>query len=553
MTMNSIMFNFNGQLLSVILLHARLLLGQTPGNGSTTNAPTQMTPPSTHAPIPTVQFAPLPPEYSDIRQAVSCWDSQASYQATTAFLWNQYISNMFYSPYNVPSTSIQASTYVYTYSSCTTAYPGLTTLCDGYPRASDCIESCVTTSSSTETTTYTAITSGEWLRPTWSTEIDQAPSPTCRVAANLSPECKRLEEAYSWRVSQFDKETLASATVNSTTSPSAYNSPLPPNCRVLIPPNPSAKLKCWLEFKSYDAYFWPTPTPTPTDPNRFCSRNATVPIATPNIPGKPNTAVISQLTMTSPFVYHILHNVTMYTFRGQASSIGERTRYPGHDVYEPTSSFDIIHYSQPQESILSQTKECHRLTTHGIPHCNLTSNPDFSIQDLFSVDANHYYPYSKDPVLATPTLSTICQASYKPRIALVVSEVAKQNGIEVDCEWSYAHNDFVTTTQDPASLSVWQYGGEVWHPITSSGQDVPRTLEGSSIQNPNVPFPQPRRRSHIDPTTLAPVQWRAHTRSKNKSPNLEPLGHLLSSSPATADRNSKHDFLTQSYKLGYIL
>lgn len=363
---------------------------------------------------------------------------------THDFLAQQLASGMFWSWSDYDSPTVVTNTYEWPIASCKTSYPGLTTLCDGYPRANDCSEQCTTTSISTNTIQFTETGTGKWLTPTWSTELEQLPFPTCTVAEDLSPECLRLAEAYSWRTSRIDPTASISA------PPCAVS--LPPT----IEPKPPAKARCSMRVDSYEAYFWPTPSPSNSD--AFCG-NGTSPTGTPTVPGRPNTAVISGLTLTSPYIYHILHNATVYKYAGEASTIP----YGGGSViYSISSELPTLTFAQATNSILSQSKECHKPSPHGATRCTISYKPDFQIQDLFTVSAKAYYGEE----LATPTTATICQASYAPTIGLHLLEVALQNGVGEDCEWTFTHSGR-TTLLDEDMFSIGGFGSSDYHAITT--------------------------------------------------------------------------------------
>jgi len=376
---------------------------------------------------------------------------------TSSFLYSQIRSAQVEFSYTIPTPITSTATYVFPFESCVTSYPGLTTLCDGYPRASDCIAECTTTQYSTSTQEYVY----EGVRfttidPTWATEIDELVAPTCTVAPDLSPECARLAEAYSWRVSQIYPNTTTLA---------PYESPWPPMCSVLVTPTdqptPPAKPKCSLRADSYEAFYWPKATPS--NSNAFCNYNVTTPTGTPTIPGHPNTAVISGVTLTSPSVYHFLHNVTILTVQGRASSIGSGSN--GQAAYNPSQSLSLFTLAQPPSSILSQTKECHKPSPHGATRCTISFHPDFLIQDLFTVNAKNYYGEE----LATPTTATICQASYSPTIALDLQAVAAQNKIGQECEWTWEHSGR-TSVIGPDVITFSNILSGAYHAITTGEQ-----------------------------------------------------------------------------------
>jgi hypothetical protein len=331
--------------------------------------------------------------------------------------------------------------------SCTTSYPGLTTLCDGYPRANNCNEQCTSTGISSYTLQFTETGTGRWLTPTWSTELQQLSVPTCTVAEDLSPECLRLAEAYTWRTLHIDPTASISA----------------PPCAVSLPPTseatPPANARCSMYAESYEAYYWSTPSESNSD--AFCNKDI-IPTGTPTIPGRPNTAVVSGLTFTSPYIYHILHNATVYKYAGHASSIAYGG---GGAIYSISTELARLTFAQATNSILSQSKECHKPSPHGATRCTISYKADFHVQDLFTINAKAYYGEN----LATPTTATICQASYTPTIGLPLLEVASQNKVGEDCEWTFTHSGR-TTLLDDNMFSIDGFSSDDYHSIpTASG------------------------------------------------------------------------------------
>jgi hypothetical protein len=287
-----------------------------------------------------------------------------------------------------------------------------------------------------------------YIKPTWETELDALPIPTCTVARD----CQSLEEAYSWRLKLIDG--------NSTASGVPYGGVVPPSCSVIITPtNGSAPLersKCSLEAGSYEAYFWPTPTPAGRDASY--NLNSTLKEGTPTTAVEPRTTVVSLITMTSPYVCHLLRNVTIYTVWGRPFLIG--AGYEEKIVYRPATAYPPLTLSQPSSSILFQSKECHRPGKHGATRCTISNHPDFAIQDLFTVKAKNYY----GETLSTPTIATICQAIYSPTIALVLDDLASQNGIAKGCKWTWEHSGR-TSVVGPDVLSISTFSGGKYHPI----------------------------------------------------------------------------------------
>lgn len=389
---------------------------------------------------------PLPSQFSDVaKSAVECWDSHISYTFSSDFLRSQLDSSEFWTSTTYATPITETDYYTQTLEDCTTSYPGLTTLCDKFPRASSCILQCTQKGTSISTRFFTDSGTGSWYRPTWSTEIEQLPKPTCTVAVDLSHQCSRLAEAYDWRTSHIpDGNTVW------------Y---VPPRCDVFLPP-PATK-RCSFKADSYEAYYWPTPKPS--DPNAFCSPNATAPPATPTIPGRPNTAVVSGFTLTSPYVYHILHNATVFSFAGRASPIDGG---PIESLWSVSSAAPTMTLSQASSSLLSLKEECHRPSPHGARRCTWSYDPDFRIQDMLTVRASAYYTTSDG------VGSTICQSYYHPRIGLPLNEIASQNGVEEGCDWTSKPSGGLTIIGKDI-LSVGGFTSSDYHVVTATGVPSP--------------------------------------------------------------------------------
>jgi hypothetical protein len=103
------------------------------------------------------------------------------------------------------------------------------------------------------------------------------------------------------------------------------------------------------------------------------------------------------------------------------------------------------------------------------------------------VNAKNYY----EGELATPTTATICQASYAPTIALPLSEVAGQNGVMEECEWTWEHGGR-TSVVGPDVVTFSHFGAEAYHAITAGGREevgtgVPRPGSGTGMTGRAVP------------------------------------------------------------------
>ncbi|CAI6333620.1 unnamed protein product [Periconia digitata] len=418
-------------------------------------------PAPTHAPIPIASVIPLPSEYSHIaKQIVACWDSSIYYSFTSSFLDAQISSGRAHLSSTYPTPITETPTRVVAYGTCSTDFTSLTTLCDGYPRASTCNTQCWFTRTATETDTFTRYGTESWITPSWSTELERIVAPTCTVAADLSPQCADLAEAYSWRVSRTN--------YSSTAMQNAYISPFPPGCKVLVKPTNQptpSRPKCSFKHSKYSAWFWPTPSPT--ESGAFCSPAAITPPSPPPTPL--NTAVISGLEVTSPYLYQFIENVTIYTYRGQASPIGSHTT--GDPVYGVSTSLPQVTYSVLPESILSQKSSCLKSVSGG-PQCTVSFHPDFVLQDLFTVNATRYFK-----TLPTPTTaSAVCQNWYGGRIGIPLTDVAAQNGVGENCQWTAEYTRYgTTTTVIPQDVSLADAAGYQYKPILVTTRGGMRT------------------------------------------------------------------------------
>lgn len=404
----------------------------------------------THAPFPTPNLPALPSQFSDIpASAISCWDAHANYSTTSAFLSSQIWSAVQSSESVYPPDHSIYYTWLNENANCSTTFvPPLTTLCDGYPRASTVLSSCKTTE---ETASWSFYATDYWFSPTWSTELDQLPSPTCTPASDFGPVCSRLKDAYSWRVTQLQSQI-----------PSVTGSIATPGCSVLIPTPTGAVPKALLQGGSWEAYHWPTPTPS------LCtnSTNGTNVTPTPVLSSGNVTAVVSGFTLTSPSVYHFLRNATLSTFAGRISGIGDSS-INGEDAFAPSTTASLLTVKQLEPDILTLWRGCggsgkrRRCTYHAVPG-------SFSIADLATVRIEEwcrpYGCYESD---------TVYQDEYTPTAALAMTDIVSQNGVFTDCEWTKPGRAIYT--DGPAAWQGPKMKMSDWHEITATGQTVQPT------------------------------------------------------------------------------
>jgi hypothetical protein len=415
----------------------------------TTSLPFTITPAPYHPPFPAANIPDLPAKFSDIPQsAINCWDALANYSTVRSFLSSELRKSSSYDFITLNSTSY--STDVWTNIGeeiCSTTFlPSLTTLCDGYPRASTATSNCETRLT-TDTVIWTRTDAFIEYKPGWATETDQLEYPECTVATNFE-QCSRLSDAYEWRTTHLQTQI-----------PTPTGSIALPSCSLLIRPISTAKPACFLEGGSWQAFYWPSPLPNGL---AFCNRNGTNYTATPTIPGPPITAVISGIIMTSPSVYYLLRNVTLQTFAGQASFIGSTST--GQDAFLPSTTVAVLTVAQRESEILTVSAACsnsgkrRRCIYHAMPH--------FSIADLATVRADEFCS-AKTPVCRGG--ETIYQDNYGPTLGIPISAIMEQNGMFSDCAWTTPNaNSRVKTAGPPVyRAGVMKATDWVKIPVTS--------------------------------------------------------------------------------------
>ncbi|KAH6536095.1 hypothetical protein HBI07_135330 [Parastagonospora nodorum] len=283
------------------------------------------------------------------------------------------------------------------YNCSTKALPTLITLCDCYPRASTLSFTCQTRE---ETYTWDFAGTDYFFYPTWSTELDQLPSPTY---------------AYSWRVTHLQSQV-----------PMQTGSILAPGCSVLNAPAPDATPRCYLEGGSWEASYWPSALPTNS---ALCSVNETTITATPTRTAQPVTAIVSGFILTSPSVYNFVRNAALQTFIGCASFIGDPESL-GDDVFAPSTTASLLTVRQLEGDIVTISHSC--AGSGKGRYCTWRASAGyFSVVDLATVRANEYCrPYG------CYESETILQDEYTPTAALAMTDIVTQNGVYTDCAWT---------------------------------------------------------------------------------------------------------------------
>lgn len=351
---------------------------------------------------------------------------------------------------------------------CNSTAIGLTTLCDGWPRASHLQENCIT-STSLSVATYSTIDCINY--PTWTSEYVLPPSPTCTIATDYGSMCTRVAEVYDSLTDRY----LASSVKpeESITIENNLRAEAPPCAVVTDTLTAGATPTCQIIQWSYEAYYWPTATPTGT---AFCSNNTNNRIptatgtATASFSETPVTTVVSGHTLTSPSVYHFIHDLAFKSKIGFRSTIGDLDVVYTTVFASPTTIGQAtpIAISQLPDDLLRQTITCNsRIGTSR--QCYYYNVDDLELADLGTVRANKATEGAYPAVLD----GTIYQDQYKPTIALPKSLIAEQyKGVGAECSFrsSREGSGRRSQTRDPALVKSVE--GSDFHKITMKAADV---------------------------------------------------------------------------------
>jgi hypothetical protein len=204
-------------------------------------------------------------------------------------------------------------------------------------------------------------------------------------------------------------------------------------------------------------------------------------MGTPTIPGIPNTAVVSGLTLTSPQVYHFLQDVQVETYRGRAGQPGG-IGSPPYDVWELSTVLPAVTVAQSESNMLQASKRCRGIEAD---QCSMVFTPDFRIQDLATIRTDTFDRYCKgwggsggDKVLY--------QDRYQPTLAIPIREVVRQNdGVLKECDWPLyeANNEGGWTSYTTSSVAA------VLIKDVKPTAFVPVVTRASAVSNTAVPLP----------------------------------------------------------------
>jgi hypothetical protein len=352
-----------------------------------------------HPPVPTASWPALPSNFSDLpSNSQECWNSRFSFSFTTYFLWTEASKSItpVVTTFNPPQTYNR--TYTFTQQTdCTTTNFGLTTLCDGVPRAESRSSQCRTTQFVTSDVWVQSSSTVSYITASWTSQFKPA-EPTCKVAPDGSLLCNRMYEAWSYRSSQIQSEK----TLDSKYLGTLYNMIAPHCVRTYSTETTYTGTMCRLIAPTYSAYYWPTPAPSGSE---FCQSTRPAPTITAN----PSTTVVSGHTLTSPSVYHFLRDVRIETY------LFDQQRY---NLSVALPSDQVLTVAQLESDILSASITCRGREAD---YCTASFTPDFRVNDIFIARVNAYKRNCGCEA------DTIYQSNYKPTLAVSISDIVNQN------------------------------------------------------------------------------------------------------------------------------
>lgn len=281
------------------------------------------------------------------------------------------------------------------------------------------------------------------LAPTWTSEFAK-PSPTCKVAKDLSPMCARLFEAWTYRAEQMQAVSPVASDVDWRVTQA-----IPPCTPLMNVPAATDRPLCRANGGTYSVYHWPTAMASGQD---FCNAHWTAPMGTPTIPGFPNTAVVSGVTLTSPDVYHFLNNMSVETYRGRAGQPGGIGN-AAYDVWALSTVVPVITVAQSESDILQASKRCIGIEAD---QCTMYFVPDFRIQELATVRTDSFDKYCKSQCGSRED-GVLYQDCYQPSLAIPIREIVRQNsGVFGECDWPLyeANNEGGWTSHTTSSVAA---------------------------------------------------------------------------------------------------
>lgn len=459
----------------------------------TTPIPTSQTSPTTTSPAPywpTAVLPKFPLQFKDIPDsALSCWKAWGNYQLRTQLPNPGIIANATTSAYRSPlATPI---TVIEDYSYCSAivnqSLVGLITLCDGVPRAYG-IERSTSWAFQPWIINYTQTdTWADNITPGTTLAGYENEQPDCRIAPNSVPLCDEVNSAYTWWLSSHGSQTPPPVAASTTATPtkSVIETLAAPDCIQFVPVPAHAKPTCAMEVAGEELWYWPAPAPNGSD---FCNSNWIAPTATPTIPGKPNTAVVSGMTLTSPSVYHFIKTVNVYTIAGtnrkaDGGAIRQSTIWQLSTTLPTDKAF--LTDKQLETDILSVTyvgpKHPHAAAT-------FSYNKDFRVNDIFTMRSAPFFgsPENKG-------ISTIIQNEVTHQFALPISEIVAQNQVFKQCEWTRTYTRDVYPSDSPLAVMNMVPAHNFHAIVTGPGGPTapPAQTSTADVRPPSPPLCKP--------------------------------------------------------------
>lgn len=299
--------------------------------------------------------------------------------------------------------------------------------------------------------------------------------PECMIAPHSVPLCDEVNSAYTWWLSSRGSKTLPPNEASTTATPtkSLVETLVPPGCIQFMPAPPQAKPTCTIMIDNHEVWYWPAPGPTGSD---FCNASWVPPTATPTIPVKPNTAIVSGLTLTSPSVYHFIKSGTVLTLAGtnrkaDGGAIAQTSIWKPSTTIGPEGTFLVE--KQLEKDIVSVT-----ISGPKHPHgaAQYSYNKDFRINDVFTMRS------------LRPGYSTIVQNEIAHSLAIALPDLATQNNAFKRCEWTRMGTRDVYPTDYPVMVDDLLSMGN-FHPIIT-GTGAP-TVPPFPTPTPDASPPSP--------------------------------------------------------------
>ncbi|KAH8656657.1 hypothetical protein BGZ60DRAFT_435026 [Tricladium varicosporioides] len=303
-----------------------------------------------------------------------------------------------------------------------TSYPPYTTLCDGYARA---VGTRSYNSSRSIYTHYNVTTATTYLPPTPTCTIDSFGTVCDRIFSTLTDVISKVKD---WNVTTvWPRDDLQYITTV-----------LSPPCRTLENyATASSIVTCSVPndgVSNFKAYYWPVSTVGGLCANGSIS--TIQPAAT--IAGRPNTADVDEMEMTSGSIYYYMENVQLKTLKGRSA---------GGDVWlDYGTPLETATFSEPQDLVSSIIATKCYYPRHGHRWCAYRTEA----LDLANLQTAKAVPYFNDlEDRRREGNKTIYQDQYTPYLTFPPVGIKS-----ADPAWAIC-DKFVSDDRTPYSQPVW--------------------------------------------------------------------------------------------------